>query len=86
MNQLVVKVLLHKYLPVYEGAVRRSYDALKSMASAPFWTAAAELRHAREHAFHQELQFRPSSCVRLDLIEQPDASGECRDEFSGCRR
>jgi len=56
------------------------------MASAPFWTAAAELRLEREHAFHQELQLRPSSCVRLDRIEQPDASGECRDEFSGCRR
>ena len=49
-----------------------SYDALKSMTSAPFWTAAAELRPEREHGFHQELQFRPSSCVRLVRIQQPD--------------
>ena len=65
--------------------MRRSYDALKSMTSAPFWTAAAELRPEREHAFHQELQFRPSSCVRPDRIEQPDASGACRDEHSHWR-
>ena len=58
-----VKVLFHNHLPVNQVFIWHPYDALKSMASAPFWTAAAELRPACRAAFHHELLFRPSSCV-----------------------
>ena len=62
--------------------MRRSYDALKSMTSAPFWTAAPELRAASEHFPLSGTAF-PAVVLRVHIgrLEEPDASGASRERL-----
>lgn len=60
----------------------RSYDALKSMTSAPFWTAAPELRAVSEHFALSGTAF-PAVALRVHMGRRdgPDASEASRERL-----